>query len=431
MPAKIAAAVVRRVASSVLAAVCVLAAAAPARAHQPEPGKLGQPLAGGPHARTHQLAAASSTATYRGLTPVRAHQLEPWTLADPPLFEVGRGGGDGVLFEYVGGAAVMADGSVLVADRGPRQILRLSPAGEVIEVYGGAGQGPGEFRWLQHVFAEGDTILAYDSGARRVTAWRPGAAEPDVRSLPQVNGMPTSLRAMASSTAWLVELNAYPAPDERAGLKERRREFFSFDADADVATSMGTRHVGYDFVHHVEGGNMANSVPFLGTARVVGVGSQWLFAPMDDAALELWSPGGGSPARRIPLPVERVSYNRDAIQALRVQEISGVPPEDAALLRAQFDGVLADLPPLTPPVAQLVKMGGDVWVQPFSSDLNGAAEWLVVDPVAGIARAAATVDPELTLLAGSDDVAVLLGRTQDLEEQFVQVRRIVRGSGGP
>lgn len=292
MPAKTAAAVACRPAPSVLAAACVLAAAAPAR----------------------------------------AQQLEQWTLADPPLFEIGRDRGDGVLFEYVGGAAVMADGSVLVADRGPRQILRLSPAGEVIEVYGGTGQGPGEFRWLQHVFAEGDTILAYDSGARRVTAWRPGAAEPEIRSLPQVNGMPTSLRAMASSTAWLVELNAYPAPDERAGLKERRREFFSFDADADEATSMGTWHVGYDFVHHVEGGNMANSVPFLGAARMAGVGGQWLFAPMDDAALELWSPGGGSPER-------------------------------------------------------------------------------------------------LTLLAGSDDVAVLLGRTQDLEEQFVQVRRIVRGSG--
>lgn len=376
------------------------------------------------------LAAALAVAcALAAAAPLRAHQLERWTLADPPLFEVGRGGSDGVLLEYVGGAAVMADGSVLVADQGPRQILRLSPAGEVIEVYGGAGQGPGEFRWLQHVFAKGDTILAYDSGARRVTIWSPGAAEPEIRSLPQVNGMPTSLRAMASSAAWLVELNAYPAPDERAGLKERRREFFSFDADADEATSMGTRHVGYDFVHHVEGGNMANSVPFLGAARMAGVGGQWLFAPMDAAALELRAPGGGSPERRIPLPVERVSYDRDAVRALRAQETSGVPAEDAALIRTQFDGVLADLPPLAPPVAQLARMGRHVWIQPFSSDLNGAADWLVVDPVAGTVRAAVAVDPELTLLAGSDDVAVLLGRTQDLEEQFVQVRRIVRGAG--
>lgn len=361
--------------------------------------------------------------------PAPAQQLEQWTLADPPLFEVGRGGGDGVLFEYVGGAAVMADGSVLVADHGPRRILRLSPAGEALGVLGGSGQGPGEFRWLQYVFAAGDTIVAYDSGARRVTIWRPGAEEPEVRSLPQVNGMPTSLRAMVSSTTWLVELNVYPGPDERAGLKERRREFLFFDAGAGETTSIGARHVGYDFVHHIEGGNMANSVPFLGAAHMAGVGGRWLFAPMDDAALELWSPGGGSPERRIPLPVERVSYSRDAIRALRAQETSGAPAEDAALIRAQYDGVLADLPPLAPPVAQLVPMGRDVWVQPFSAGLEGAAEWLVVDPVAGIARAAATVDPELTLLAGSDDVAVLLGQTKELEEQFVQVRRIVRGSG--
>jgi len=389
MSAKAFDAVARRAAPSVLAATCLLVAAAPAP----------------------------------------AHQLEQWTLADPPLFEVGRGGADGVLLQYVGGAAVMADGSVLVADQGPRQILRLSPAGEALGVLGGSGQGPGEFRWLQHVFAAGDTIVAYDSGARRVTIWRPDAEEPEVRSLPQVKGVPTSLRAMVSSTAWIVELNVYPGPDERAGLKERRREFLFFDAVAEETTSIGARRVGYDFVHHIEGGNMATSVPYLGAARVAGIGGRWLLAPMDEAALELWAPGGASPERRLPLPVERVAYSRDAIRALRAQETSGAPAEDAALIRAQYDGVLADLPPLAPPVAQLVPMGRDVWVQPFSAGPKGAGEWLVLDPVAGVVRAAATVDPELTLLAGSDDVAVLLGQTKELEEQFVQVRRIVRGSG--
>lgn len=360
--------------------------------------------------------------------PARAGQPPlQWTLADPPVFEVGRDGD--VLLEHVGGAAVMADGSVLVADQGPRQVFRLSPAGRVIGVLGGSGQGPGEFGWLQHVFAEGDTIVAYDSGLRRVTVWRPGAEQPEIQSLPQVGGVPTSLRAVASPEAWILEANTYPAPGEKAGLKERRRELVFFDAAAGETMLLGARHMGYDYLLQIEGGAMASGLPFLGRAQVAGAGGRWLFAPMDDAVLEVWAPGGRSPERRIALPPGRSPYSRDAIRALGAEEAAAASREDAALARKQFDGVLDELPPLAPPVRQLVRMGRDVWVQPFSPGLEGAAEWLVVDPVAGTVRATVSVDPRLTLLAGSGEVAVLLGETDELAEHYVQVRRIMRAPG--
>ena len=364
-------------------------------------------------ARAHQLDA-------------RAHQLELWALANPPLFEVGRGGGDGVLFEYVGDAAVMADGSVLVADAGPRRILRFSPGGEAMAVLGGTGRGPGEFGWLQHVFAHGDTIIAYDSSLRRVTAWRPGVDDPEVHSLPQMDGVPATLKAVVSSRTWLLEPNRYPSLGGTGGLKERRRELLSFDSFADESASLGSRLVAYDYAHQIEGGSMTNSVPFLGREHVVAVAGKWVFAPMEEAVLEIWTSQGRSPERRMALPVERPRYDRAAIRALRDEEASARSGEDAEQVRREFDGVLGELPPLAPAVHRMVRMGSDVWVQPFSPGLDGEPEWLVVDIAAGTVRATVSVDPDLTLLAGSDEVAVLLGQTAALEQQFVQVRRVVR-----
>ena len=370
---------------------------------------------------------AGATALLADAAPVGAHQLELWALADPPLFEVGRGGGDGVLFEYVGDAAVMADGSVLVADAGPRRILRFSPGGEAMAVLGGTGRGPGEFGWLQHVFAHGDTIIAYDSSLRRVTAWRrPGVDDPEVHSLPQMDGVPATLKAVVSSRTWLLEPNRYLSLGGTGGLKERRRELLFFDSFADESASLGSRLVAYDYAHQIEGGSMTNSVPFLGRAHVVAVAGKWVFAPMEEAVLEIWTSQGRSPERRMALPVERPRYDRAAIRALRDEEASARSGEDAEQVRREFDGVLGELPPLAPAVHRMVRMGSDVWVQPFSPGLEGEPEWLVVDVADGTVRATVSVDPDLTLLAGSDEVAVLLGQTAALEQQFVQVRRVVR-----
>ncbi len=268
--------------------------------------------------------------------------------------------------------------------------------------------------------------MAYDSGLRRVTVWHPGAEDPEVQSLPQMDGVPTTLKAVASSKDWLLESNSYPSPDAEPGLMERERELLFFDAVTQETASLGVRHVGYDYLLQIEGGNLANSLWFLGGAQTAAAGGKLLFAPMDEAVLEVWPPGGRSPERRVALPVARAPYGREAIRALRAKESSAASGEDAVLVRKQFDGVLDELPALAPSILRMVRMGRDVWVQPFSPDLDGQPDWLVVDPGTGTVRATVTVGQDWTLLGGSDEVAVLLGQTEELEEQFVQARGIVR-----
>lgn len=355
--------------------------------------------------------------------PAPPHQLPSWRLADPPIAEVGLG--DDVLFGNVEGAAAMADGSVLIRDWQSREIVRLSPVGDVMEVLGGRGDGPGEFRSLRRVFALGDTIVAYDFSLRRVTIWRPGDGEPDIHSLPDLNGYPADLRAVLSTNTWIVEENIPVSRNAEAGLQERRNELLFLDVETGDAESMGTRHMAYDFVHRLEVGVASYGVPFLGAAHVASATGIGLFIGMDDVSLELWSPKGGGSERRVLLPIERSRYSRDAIRSARDEALSGVSGEQADLVRERFDGVLEDLPPLAPPVQRIVRVGEDAWIQPFASD-TGVAEWIVVRPLSASVVATAAVDPSMRLLAGSRDVAVLLGETEDLGEQFVQLRRIVR-----
>lgn len=99
----------------------------------------------------------------------------------------------------------------------------------------------------------------------------------------------------------------------------------------------------------------------------------------------------------------------------------------AARVAAMFDDLWdGKLPPWAPVVGDMIEVGGDVWLQPFTSDPESELPWMVVDPIEGVVRATVEVGPDLELLGGSEDAVAVLGQTE-LGEQFVQVRRIVRG----
>lgn len=186
--------------------------------------------------------------------------------------------------------------------------------------------------------------------------------------------------------------------------------------------------MGYDFVSSTEGGVSSYSLPFLGAAQIAATDGRGLFVPMSDAVLEVWLPGARRAERRVALPLALSPYSREAIQSARDRAVSRVSGDYARQLQDRFDGALRDLPPLAPPAQRIVGMGGDAWVQPFAAD-SGDRDWIVVSPASGAVLATVAVDPNMTLLAGSASMAVLLGRTEVLEEQFVQLRRIDRNAG--
>lgn len=356
-------------------------------------------------------------------------QLPQWHLDSPPLFEVGRG--DGVLLHDILDADILDDGHLLVGDNGSSSVLRVSPAGEVVQSFGRPGTGPGEFELIQRVFGLGDTVVAYD--APRVTIWVPGASRPEVRSLPNLNGFSTQLMTVVSARVWVLTSFGHMSFEDNTGLREVQSNVFVFDAASGASRAAGSRLMNYDYfiVHTTPDGYRAATgyrADYLGSAHVASVAGRWLFVPIEDAVLEVWEPTGDAPEHAVPLPIERQPYRPDVGREVRDDWLpdTGRGGPRGERIRAMFDNLWEnELPPWAPPVGDAVAVGRHVWLQPFASDPEADPPWLIVDPIEGVVRASVDVGPDLELLGGSEDAVAVLGRTE-LGEQFVQVRRIVR-----
>ena len=96
-----------------------------------------------------------------------------WRLVPEPVFSLG---GSGVVEELslfeVAGALRLTDGRIVVADGGSRTLKVFDPAGEFVRAAGGPGEGPGEFRALNHLARlPGDSVVMFDFGLRRLTVF--------------------------------------------------------------------------------------------------------------------------------------------------------------------------------------------------------------------------------------------------------------------
>lgn len=95
-----------------------------------------------------------------------------WRLATDPTLTIGEVSGDpDYMFQGVSQAFRMDDGTIVVVDRLASQISLFDPAGVFIRNLGGKGEGPGEFQFLQYVWASGDTIRASDSMLSRISVF--------------------------------------------------------------------------------------------------------------------------------------------------------------------------------------------------------------------------------------------------------------------
>lgn len=69
-----------------------------------------------------------------------------WTIGSVPRVTFGDSGAQPVAFYEIDDAVRLADGRVVVLDRGSKELLYFSRTGELQARAGGAGDGPGEFR---------------------------------------------------------------------------------------------------------------------------------------------------------------------------------------------------------------------------------------------------------------------------------------------
>ena len=86
---------------------------------------------------------------------------------------------DGVIFGDIGGlVAVDGQGRIFVGERQDPQIYAFTSGGELIRSIGEEGAGPGEFSRLSGVrIGPGDTLYAFDSRAKRISAFHPASLD--------------------------------------------------------------------------------------------------------------------------------------------------------------------------------------------------------------------------------------------------------------
>ena len=107
---------------------------------------------------------------------VSAGAVPEHAVVDPHDLQIGVQDGEPERsFTSIVGLARLPDGSIVVADAGASALRVFDAAGTYVETWGGRGDGPGELASLTSLAGTaGDTVVAWDAGSRRLTAFAPG-----------------------------------------------------------------------------------------------------------------------------------------------------------------------------------------------------------------------------------------------------------------
>lgn len=96
-----------------------------------------------------------------------------WRIGPEPAVSIGaQEGEEPYLLHWVSGATKLPDGRIVVANGGTNEVRVFDPAGQHLETWGGAGEGPGEFLGLSQIARwRGDSLVAWYSQGRSISVF--------------------------------------------------------------------------------------------------------------------------------------------------------------------------------------------------------------------------------------------------------------------
>jgi hypothetical protein len=122
-----------------------------------------------------------------GAVLVQTHRLlwnDPYPLPVAAPNMTIRGSSAGAVIGRLSGATRLRSGNVVLADGQSQRLYEYSPAGTLLRVLGGPGEGPGEFLALRTLSSlPGDTVVVYDPRLRRLSFFPPDDAPVRVLTL--------------------------------------------------------------------------------------------------------------------------------------------------------------------------------------------------------------------------------------------------------
>ncbi|GMV06370.1 MAG: hypothetical protein AMXMBFR53_26460 [Gemmatimonadota bacterium] len=345
---------------------------------------------------------------------------EGWSVDSLPLMDLAKGrSGPEYEFFQVRDAARLDDGRVAVANYGTSEVRVYGSDGRFHLSSGGAGQGPGEFQRLTSVQPyRGDSLVAFDYWAKRVTLLDSAGAVARVTSLFGQEGSLTDLYAL-SEGQFLLQTAAIT---EMANAQGRMRVPAPLVLLAADGTVVDTLAVVAGFETYVFDRGDARP-PLSRRLHVAARDSLVYIAEGDYLGFQVRAVNGTLsqivrlPAYDLEVPVAV----RDSIRAAMLgQEL---PPPFRPVMEAMANSI----PTRRPASSGLtVDALGYVWLQEYvvNNSASGPRRWLVFEPN-GEWLGHVSVPPSFDLYEVGEDF--VLGRSLDaMGVETVQVLRLHR-----
>lgn len=354
---------------------------------------------------------------------------ERWTLAAEPHVVIGTAADDSSRqLHEVQAAALLSDGTLVIANGGSNQLHVFDPAGEHVRSMGRDGEGPGEFRSLNNVWAgAGDTLFAWDYQLRRLSVF--SAAGEFVRTVQPPSQRSHFAAGVLDDGSVVVAEHLTPSTMEIGHIADHEIELLRHEPSGATPDTLARHPHSRTLLFETPRGSVgARPLTFAPFTTVDVAGSR--IAVVAGRAPEAWLWDDDE---------ERVTLVRwgDALRPLsdadiaRYEEQQLAEASDAAV-RARVRERLRQEPysKLFPAAERgLLEHDGHLWIERWREPwVTGPRAWTIFD-AGGRLRAAVVVPEGLRVLDVRDDL--LVGRMRDeLDVEHVRVYRLDRRDRG-
>ena len=312
-----------------------------------------------------------------------------WALSASPVLsiETAEEEGDFVLHE-VQAAVFRSDGSLAVGLGSARQVLLFGSDGELRTVFGGLGEGPGEFRWVGSIAVlPGDSMAVFDSFTRRIQIFDSSGRLARALTPEPERAAPwdwEELLPTPSGGFILAFHGRFRAGRVEHGVHRRSVSSFQLSADGATLSEFGpfpgtTQFNGPEGIHNLLGPRVHFGIQ--GDRLIVGTADDEEFKVFDSE---------GHLVRIVRWPKEDRTLSRERIEEAihrSVRESSAeIPP--AAVDRILTYSMSLPFPEVFPPYGDLrvsddgyVWVGEDLWEDRMVPETPHSEQlWRIFDP---------------------------------------------------
>jgi hypothetical protein len=314
-----------------------------------------------------------------------AHNVVPetpgtlWRVEAEPVVDIGVLEGDEVyqLFD-VSDAARFADGTVVIANGGSKELRYYDASGRYLYAAGGEGEGPGEFRGMGNLAVVGDSVHVHDYALSRISVFAKSGEMVRSFRVELPGGDPAWVLDALRDGRWLVTKSFVFRPSDVSMVVRDTLPYMLIGTDGAFLDTLA-RSPGVEFF-------------VVGTARtasasslVFGRSTQYAVAPGrvylgDNDRYEV---RGYAPSSALDL-ILRVDHEPVPVGTAEIEAVKAERLEDAQNdnWRRNLERLFVDMPiPSTLPAFDALEAdpAGHLWVMEASARTDLPRTWSVFD----------------------------------------------------